>query len=689
MAMSVAVTVTAIDKLSPALRKMTGNIGRMNKSMEGAGLGKFERRMQGAGAATQAFNEKWSGTFAAARGAGVALTGLGAIIVGVGVKSVQTASDVAEMESKFKAVFKEGTEDAEKWATDTGAAVNRSKYDLMGYMATLQDTFVPMGVARDEAAGLSKEVTKLAVDLASFNNTAEPDVIRDMQSALVGNHETVRKYGVIITQAALDQELLNMGFEGGAKAASEQQKMMARLNIITASTTDAQGDAERTAGSFANQMKGLQAQIKEVTVELGKALLPIIQQLMPPLISMAKVIAKIASTPMGKALAVVTAGFGLVAIAVGPLLIVLPQVLSAWNALTVMAPGLTTALSGITKGMWGMRAGSVGATTGITKSLVPAITGLGSKLGAMAAAAGPIMLVVAALAIMIYSLNRTYQMFKKAGDEASEAKRKWEEFAATEARVSEERGAGDIAAGQAAERERASQTLGDRFWGAMTGGGVTGKDLAQQRVHAGQASPLSIKRQDKANETLSRSADAASDALAGHSLTTAADDASAKLGMLSNVIGLSAESFESMRTVAQDIAATAAPVVSPTQRSSQIPVPVGSRVVAPAEQQESRAAWRERTDAARESRTPRGEDEGYGAWRQRAGSGQPAAETSSVSLGTEIFARDIKTAMREAVAAAPVEIVVRNEPGTVVELMGSPEGRQQMTRIIKDWNARR
>jgi len=38
---------------------------------------------------------------------------------------------------------------------------------------------------------------------------------------------------------------------------------------------------------------------------------------------------------------------------------------------------------------------------------------------------------------------------------------------------------------------------------------------------------------------------------------------------------------------------------------------------------------------------------------------------------------------------APVNITVRHEPGTVVELMGSPEGRQQTTRIIKDWNLRR
>jgi hypothetical protein len=91
--------------------------------------------------------------------------------------------------------------------------------------------------------------------MASFNNESEANVIRDLQSALVGNHETVRKYGVIITQATLDQELLNTGIEGGIREATEQEKVMARMNIILKGTTDAQGDAARTAGSFANSIK--------------------------------------------------------------------------------------------------------------------------------------------------------------------------------------------------------------------------------------------------------------------------------------------------------------------------------------------------------------------------------------------------------------------------------------------------
>lgn len=193
---------------------------------------------------------------------------------------IKAASDFEEVRSKFAAVFKELTGDATTFVNRLSESLGRSKTDLTSFLATLQDTFVPLGFARREGFELSKTLTKLAIDLASFNNESEPDVIRSLQSAIVGNTETVRKYGVIITQATLDQEILNTGFTGGVKNASEQQKALARLNIILASTTDAQGDAKRTSGSFANQMRALNADIEDLRVEIGNELLPLARNML-------------------------------------------------------------------------------------------------------------------------------------------------------------------------------------------------------------------------------------------------------------------------------------------------------------------------------------------------------------------------------------------------------------------------
>lgn len=199
-------------------------------------------------------------------------------ILAMGAATLKVGSDAEEMQSMFKAVFKDLSSDVEDWAETHSGAVNRSRFDLMEYAASLQDTFVPMGFARDQAAELSKGLTELAIDVASFKNAAEADVVRDFQSALVGNTETVRKYGIVITQATLGSELMSMGIEGGVKAATEAEKTMARYNIILRGTTDAHGDAERTSGSFANQMKGLKAQLGETAVLIGTDLIPIFKE---------------------------------------------------------------------------------------------------------------------------------------------------------------------------------------------------------------------------------------------------------------------------------------------------------------------------------------------------------------------------------------------------------------------------
>jgi len=204
-----------------------------------------------------------------ARWAARAATGIAAL----GIWSVKTASDAAEMGSKFRAVFKDLSQDAQDWAGETAKATNRSKVELMGFMATLQDTFVPLGFAREEAMEYSKAIAKLTLDLSSFNNLPTEDVLRDIQSAIVGNHETMRKYGVIITEASLKQEAMNSGITQNVKAMTAAEKVQARYNMIVKGTKDAQGDATRTATQFANRVRGVLAAFKDFRIEIGEQLI--------------------------------------------------------------------------------------------------------------------------------------------------------------------------------------------------------------------------------------------------------------------------------------------------------------------------------------------------------------------------------------------------------------------------------
>ena len=205
----------------------------------------------------------------------VAAVGIIALSIGrAGKAAIDLAGDVAEMQSKSAVVFGQFRDQVVADLTEFGSAVGRSSFELEEMASSIQDTFVPMGFARGEAAQLSVELTKLAVDVASFNNASDTDTMAAFQSALVGNHETVRRFGVVITEATLKQELLRMGIKRTGDEVTNAEKVQARLNLILAGTTDAQGDAARTADSYANQTKALSAEVSQLALDIGRELLP-------------------------------------------------------------------------------------------------------------------------------------------------------------------------------------------------------------------------------------------------------------------------------------------------------------------------------------------------------------------------------------------------------------------------------
>ena len=209
--------------------------------------------------------------------ASVAKLALGAVVVQqaarAGMALVNMASDIEEMQGKSSVVFGRFAEQVRGELAEFGAEVGRSRFELEGMASSIQDTFVPMGFARGEAAKLSVELTKLATDVASFNNASDTETMNAFQSALVGNHETVRRFGVVITEATLKQELLRMGIKRTNEQVTNAEKVQARLNLIMAGTTDAQGDAARTAESFANQSRALGAALVNLGAEVITPLL--------------------------------------------------------------------------------------------------------------------------------------------------------------------------------------------------------------------------------------------------------------------------------------------------------------------------------------------------------------------------------------------------------------------------------
>lgn len=185
------------------------------------------------------------------------------------------ASNMQESVSKFKVVFGDASDEALEFARTLASSFQRSEASIITLMASLQDTFVPLGFSRDEARKLSEALTQLSFDIGSFNNVASPEVAHALTSAIVGNHEAVRRFGIVLTEAQLKQEAYNTGIFRGTGEMNAQQKVLARVSVILKSTKDAQGDLTRTQHEFANQTRKVQEQLKDLQIEIGQLLMPI------------------------------------------------------------------------------------------------------------------------------------------------------------------------------------------------------------------------------------------------------------------------------------------------------------------------------------------------------------------------------------------------------------------------------
>lgn len=197
--------------------------------------------------------------------------GMGFAAIG---KSVFSASDANETVNKFNVVFGEVANQTRKWADEYAQDIGRSKYATLGWLNSFQDVLVPMGLARDEAAGLSKEMVTLAADLGSFNNVATARAAEAMQSALVGNHEAVRMLGIQLSEAQLNLVAQREGYQKNFRDLDNLTKMQLRFNEMIRQSGDAVDDATRTAMEFNNQWLRFKGNIRDVSIAMGFNFIP-------------------------------------------------------------------------------------------------------------------------------------------------------------------------------------------------------------------------------------------------------------------------------------------------------------------------------------------------------------------------------------------------------------------------------
>lgn len=157
--------------------------------------------------------------------------------------------------------------------------------EAMTNIATIQSLATSFGLASDKAYILSKNLTQLAYDESSYWNKDTATTFTAIASAISGELEPIRRLGVDLSQARLQQELLALGFNKQVSSLSQADKAVLRYIAIMKQTANVQGNLAQTISSPANMVRILKSEISQLAKAVGQLLYPAFKAILPVLIA--------------------------------------------------------------------------------------------------------------------------------------------------------------------------------------------------------------------------------------------------------------------------------------------------------------------------------------------------------------------------------------------------------------------
>lgn len=208
-------------------------------------------------------------------------------------RAVRKASDYQEVLNLFSVAMGDYAEEAYEYAQTVSEAMGIDPAEWMENQGVFNTIITGFGVAGDKAAYMSKNLTQLGYDLASFYNISFTDAMQKVQSGIAGELEPLRRLGYDLSVARLEQERLNLGIDKSVSSMTQAEKSQLRYYAMLTQVTKVQGDMARTIDQPANMLRVLKAELEQASRAIGNLFIPILTKTLPWLIAIAKAIREI------------------------------------------------------------------------------------------------------------------------------------------------------------------------------------------------------------------------------------------------------------------------------------------------------------------------------------------------------------------------------------------------------------
>ena len=217
-------------------------------------------------------------------------TGIAALGIGKVIKdSIQSGMDAIETESLFDTVMGDSKDTVKAWSNDMADALGLSAVNMQRNIGVIYNMTSSMGVAEENALKMSKGISVLAEDMASFYNLDSAEAFNKIRAGIVGETEPLKALGILVDENTVKQVAYSKGIAENGAELTQQQKVLARYVAILQQTNNAQGDLAKTLSSPSNQLRSLKQNVVNLGIAFSNFLMPAVQVVLPWLNALAKV----------------------------------------------------------------------------------------------------------------------------------------------------------------------------------------------------------------------------------------------------------------------------------------------------------------------------------------------------------------------------------------------------------------
>ncbi|MEO3948037.1 hypothetical protein [Gorillibacterium sp. CAU 1737] len=258
---------TELENLAKSAEKLEASLSKVLEEVQG--------KTESAGFSFGVFGKLASKSFELAKGAAnKAATAIATGLRDAGKDGLKLASDLAEIQKTVDFTFGKSAGQIDSFAKSALKSYGLSELAAKQYSISVGTVMKNSGVSSQYLGTMSKNLTALSGDFASFYNLNPAEAFEKIKSGISGDIEPLKSLGINMSAANLNAYAMSKGVRVSYENMDEASQTMLRYNYLIEKSTSAQGDLAQNQGTYANQQRMMKENFQQLSMTVMAGVLP-------------------------------------------------------------------------------------------------------------------------------------------------------------------------------------------------------------------------------------------------------------------------------------------------------------------------------------------------------------------------------------------------------------------------------